>query len=284
MHDLTLENSIVLSGASLRSSAPAKLFGVPLEVLMSSGSGDGFLRLPAIVKDSIALIRAIGLETPGIFRKPPLSSTLRTLAQAYDRGQTLELADYGKHQAPFLAASLLRMFLGRLPQGMFGQRSVEATRRCGCRIPRGVLEGSPSADAEGDQPRDDDWEAVRWARERFIPAFHADISAPLSPSKPAHAGAIPSAHLLLSSVLNLLYDVSLRRRSTRMDARNLAICIAPVLVRTGDVQLDATMCKLPDVSSESEDGAAGSWTITAVLQLLIERQVVAPPPSSETDR
>ncbi|CAG8545146.1 12996_t:CDS:2 [Funneliformis caledonium] len=98
------------------------MFGVPLEVLMGSEGENG---LPRVVRDCVSYLRAEGLTVVGVFRRSPGSILLRQAKEAYDRGNPINLADYGVH----IAAVLLKMFFNDLPISIFPVQTYDTLRQ-----------------------------------------------------------------------------------------------------------------------------------------------------------
>ncbi|CAI2184668.1 12792_t:CDS:2 [Funneliformis geosporum] len=98
------------------------MFGVPLEVLMGSEGENG---LPRVVRDCVTYLRTEGLTVVGVFRRSPGSILLRQAKEAYDRGNPINLADYGVH----MAAVLLKMFFNDLPISIFPVQTYETLRQ-----------------------------------------------------------------------------------------------------------------------------------------------------------
>lgn len=68
-----------------------------------------------------------GLEEEGLFRRSPSSALLRQVREAYNRGQTVSLRNFGD---PHLAAVLIKKFLRDLPQPVFPERLYDTIRQC----------------------------------------------------------------------------------------------------------------------------------------------------------
>jgi Rho GTPase-activating protein 1 len=62
-------------------------------------------------------------------------------------------------------------------------------------------------------------------------------------------------------IAGLLYDVSLRAETNLMDARNLALVLAPTLIRGSNPMKDIEMC---GIASESS-------TVASVLEICISQ-------------
>ncbi|KAG6334840.1 hypothetical protein ID866_4245 [Astraeus odoratus] len=183
----------------------ASVFGVPLEELMGYDGEKG--SVPRVVKDSIQYIRECGLDEEGLFRRSPNSLVLKQVQQAYDRGQVVSL---GTFNDPHLAAVLLKKYLRDLPEPPFPETLYPIIRQC----------PTPSDDL-------DDMAAVTYIRETLLPQVK------------------PCMYILLSNILHLLHDVSLRTSTNRMNAHNLAVVICPNLVKGSNPMKDVTMCTVP---------------------------------------
>ncbi|KAF8973769.1 hypothetical protein BDZ97DRAFT_1900560 [Flammula alnicola] len=187
----------------------SSVFGVPLQDLMGySGEKGG---VPRVVKDAIQFLRDMGLQDEGLFRRSPSSSLLRAAQEAYDRGNVVSLENFAD---PHLAAVLLKKYLRDLPEPIFPESLYGIVIRCP--LPPGVSEDHESEMA-----------SVQFVRDVLLPEL------------------VPCAYILLSHVLHLLHDVSLRSDYNRMDATNLAIVICPNLVKGANAMRDVMMCSVP---------------------------------------
>ncbi|KAF0447231.1 Rho GTPase activation protein [Gigaspora margarita] len=111
-YNLKFEDRIKLPNSRNYDEDGHLMFGVPIEQLMGTEGENG---LPRVVKDCVTFIRSEGLETEGVFRRSPSSVLLRQAKEAYDRGNPVNLKDYGVH----VAAVLLKMFFNALPVPVF---------------------------------------------------------------------------------------------------------------------------------------------------------------------
>ncbi|KAF8157898.1 hypothetical protein B0H34DRAFT_789025 [Crassisporium funariophilum] len=180
-------------------------FGVPLEDLMGYNGEKG--SLPRVVRDSIQFLRDSGLTEEGLFRRSPSSVLLRAAQDAYDRGNVVSLETFGD---PHLAAVLLKKYLRDLPEPIFPESFYPIIRRC----PMPTNEPS-------------DMSCINYIRDTLLPEL------------------VPCAYILLSQVLHLLHDVSMRSGSNKMDAFNLAVVICPNLVKGANPMRDVMMCSVP---------------------------------------
>ncbi|CAG8545036.1 8158_t:CDS:2 [Acaulospora morrowiae] len=98
------------------------MFGISIEELMGSEGEHG---LPRVVKDCVTFIRSEGLDTEGVFRRSPSSILLRQAKEAYDRGNPVNLKDYGVH----VAAVLLKMFFNDQPIAVFPTGTYDALKQ-----------------------------------------------------------------------------------------------------------------------------------------------------------
>ncbi|PPR07768.1 hypothetical protein CVT24_003718 [Panaeolus cyanescens] len=243
--NLKFERKITLP-TPIRSS----IFGVPLEELMGFNGEKG--AIPRVVKDSIQFLRDTGLQDEGLFRRSPSSAMLRSAQEAYDRGNVVSLENFGD---PHIAAVLLKKYLRDLPEPIFPERVYPIIRRC----PWGVKNGETEHEAE--------FAAMQYIRDVLLPEL------------------IPCAYILLSHILHLLHDVSLRSSSNRMDATNLAIVICPNLVKGSNPMKDVMMCSVGPTAmtpymhsasgqlefSPTSGSAEGKTTLGQVITLCIRR-------------
>ncbi|KJA26142.1 hypothetical protein HYPSUDRAFT_133611 [Hypholoma sublateritium FD-334 SS-4] len=227
----------------------SSLFGVPLVDIMGYNGEKG--GIPRVVKDAIQYLReTAGLQEEGLFRRSPSSSLLRAAQEAYDRGNVVSLENFAD---PHLAAVLLKKYLRDLPEPIFPESMYGAIRQCP--LPSG-----------GCGVEENDMASIQFVREVLL----ADL--------------VPCAYILLSHVLHLLHEVSLRSDYNRMDATNLAIVICPNLVKSANPMRDVMMCAVPvsenNIPSQSspmpshsrllQDGG-GRTTLGMVISLCIRR-------------
>ncbi|PCH39832.1 RhoGAP-domain-containing protein [Wolfiporia cocos MD-104 SS10] len=219
----------------------ADLFGVPLEELMGFDGEKG--GLPRVVKDCIQYLRQTGLQEEGLFRRSPNSALLKQVQQAYDRGHVVSLETFADSH---LAAVLLKKYLRDLPAPLFPEHLYPLISRC------------PT-------PTDDpaDVSSVVYVRESILPEM-------------PHC-----SYILLSHILQLLHEVSLRSATNRMDAHNLAVVITPNLVSGSNPLRDVMMCAVPNGPSPLGSIGAqplsptapsmGKTTLGQVIKLCIQR-------------
>ncbi|KDR83028.1 hypothetical protein GALMADRAFT_238784 [Galerina marginata CBS 339.88] len=214
---------------SLPVPARSNIFGVPLEDIMGYDGEKG--GIPRVVRDAIQFLRDTGMQDDGLFRRSPSSALLRAVQEAYDRGNVVSLDTFAD---PHIAAVLIKKYLRDLPKPIFPESTYGVVRRCP--LPPGTI-------------RDDEAEmaSVHYVRDVLLPEL------------------VPCAYILLSHVLHLLHDVSLRSSFNRMDATNLAIVICPNLVKSSNPVRDVMMCSLPvpDMASPSQSQTTSAGTLAA---------------------
>ncbi|KAF8215209.1 Rho GTPase activation protein [Mycena galopus ATCC 62051] len=210
--NLKYESKIVLP---VTTRGDTHIFGVPLEDLMGFDGEKG--GIPRVVRDAIQFIRESGMEEEGLFRRSPQSVMLKAAQDAYDRGNVVSLDTFGD---PHLAAVLLKKYLRDLPHPIIPENLYPVVRRC----------PMPSSSADTTDPAnvDRDLASIAYVRDVLLPQLPLCV------------------YILLSHVLNLMHDVSLRAASNRMDAHNLAVVLCPNLVasKTNPMR-DVMMCSVP---------------------------------------
>ncbi|EJC98922.1 RhoGAP-domain-containing protein [Fomitiporia mediterranea MF3/22] len=224
----------------------SRMFGVSLEELMGFEGEKD--GLPRVVRDCIQYLQETGLEDEGLFRRSPNSVQLRHVQEAYNRGQTVSLQSFGD---PHLAAVLLKKFLRDLPEPVFPESLYDTIKRC------------PNS-----RDDHDDMSAVLFIRTTLLPELP------------------PCKLILLSNILLLLHEVSLRSEKNRMDAHNLAIVLTPNLVASGNPLKDVAICAVEGApeplsprsrSTETPFGVvegtkgAGRTTLGTIIRLCIQR-------------
>ncbi|KIY50664.1 Rho GTPase activation protein [Fistulina hepatica ATCC 64428] len=226
-----VENFKHESKVALPAPTRSNVFGVPLEELMGVNGEND--SIPRVVRDCIAYIRETALQEPGLFRRSPQSVMLRAAQDAYDRGNAISLESFGD---PHLAAVLLKKYLRDLPQPIFPERLYPTIRRC----------PPPTSDAS-------DIAAVSYLRDVLLLEL------------------LPCAHILLSHVLHLMHEVSLRSNVNLMDAHNLAIVLCPNLVKGDNAAKDVLMCAVPTTPPPPGPLSEGRTTLGMIIKLCIER-------------
>ncbi|KAL0572461.1 hypothetical protein V5O48_009501 [Marasmius crinis-equi] len=190
-------------------STPTQIFGIALEDLMGFEGEKG--GVPRVVKDAVAYIRESGgIQDEGIFRRSPSSAMLRSVMEAYDRGNVVSLDTFND---PHLAAVLLKKYLRDLPEPIFPENLYPVIRRC----PPPLKENSPIEDPNEGDP-------VAYVREVLLKELK------------------PCVYILLSVVLQILHETSLHSSANRMDAYNLAVVITPNLVKGSSPLRDVMIC------------------------------------------
>ncbi|KAH7322079.1 hypothetical protein B0J17DRAFT_723751 [Rhizoctonia solani] len=270
---------------TLPSTAPSSLtFGVPLEQLM--GPDGEASPVPRVIRDCVEYLRSEGplgpnLEVEGLFRRSPNVGLLRSVREAYDRGNQVTLAQY---HDPHIAAVLIKKFLRDLPEPIFSGSLYPVIARCPPSTGWGVdgLSGPPSSKklpngasspgfsngtangvngrghkrvgSEAEMATVGGWgegdACVEYIREVLLPALGWGCRV-----------------VLLGYIFHLLHDVSLRSSVNKMDAHNLALCIAPNLVRSNDPIRDVKMRHICHPGSSK----AGSTTLGDIVRVCIER-------------
>ncbi|KAF5311643.1 hypothetical protein D9611_009519 [Ephemerocybe angulata] len=176
-----------------------------------------------------------GLAEEGLFRRSPSSALLRAAQEAYDRGNVVSLETFGD---PHLAAVLLKKFLRDLPEPIFPESLYPTIRACPL----------PSNDPN-------DMNAVMYIRESLLPYL------------------TPCAYIVLSAILQLMHDVSLRGATNRMNDYNLAIVLTPNLVKGSNPIRDVSICAVagaPALANMSPN-QEGKTTLGTIIALCIRR-------------
>ncbi|KAF7308330.1 Rho GTPase-activating protein 8 [Mycena chlorophos] len=244
--NLKYESKITMP-VTTRGSGDAHVFGVPLEDLMGIDGEKG--GLPRVVRDAIQFVRESGMEEEGLFRRSPQSVLLRAAQDAYDRGNVVSLDTFGD---PHLAAVLLKKYLRDLPDPVFPESLYPIIRRCP--LPSSQPDSTNPATVERDLA------AISYIRDTLLPQL------PLC------------FYMLLSAILHLMHDVSLRAASNRMDAHNLAVVLSPNLVKGKNPARDVFMCAVPggpalfpSSPSAASPPSEGKTTLGTVIKLCITR-------------
>ncbi|KAF7364686.1 Rho GTPase-activating protein 8 [Mycena venus] len=260
--NLKYESKIMMP-VTTRGSDAHGIFGVPLEDLMGFDGEKG--GIPRVVRDAIQFIRESGMEEEGLFRRSPQSVMLKAAQDAYDRGNVVSLDTFGD---PHLAAVLLKKYLRDLPEPLIPESLYPVVRRC-------PMPSPSSADPTDPATVERDLASIAYIRDVLLPQLPLCV------------------YILLSHVLHLMHDVSLRAASNRMDAHNLAVVLCPNLVasKTNPAR-DVMMCAVPggpalftprsapsnpaspasNASASSNGNAAeGKTTLGTVVKLCIQR-------------
>ncbi|KAF8312119.1 Rho GTPase activation protein [Clavulina sp. PMI_390] len=223
---------------------PSQMFGVSLDQLMGpDGLSSG---IPRAVKDCAEDIRARGLEVEGLFRRSPSSTMLKHAGEAYNRGHPVSLSYFDD---PNISAVLLKKFFRDLPQPIFSESMYPLIQACPL----------PTTDAS-------DRSCVDYIRNTIIPMVDSTS---------------PPALIVLSYVIHLLHDVSLRSSINKMDATNLALVFTPNLVAGSNIIRDTQMASIPTVAMQTASlvnpsgplsgGRAKMMTLGIMMKVCIEQ-------------
>ncbi|XP_063773096.1 protein FAM13A-like isoform X1 [Pseudophryne corroboree] len=161
-----------------------KVFGVPLAELEKDGlMMDG---VPAVVWSMVEYLRSEGISYEGIFRVNGNVRLVNELREKYDRSEPVTLPEQGNVPA---AASLLKLFLREIPDGLISAAAVTQLMQC-------------YQENEGDTPPERSWMEV--------------------------INELPEAHYrLLNYICHFLAQVAAHSADNKMDANNLAIVFGP---------------------------------------------------------
>ncbi|KAK9767849.1 hypothetical protein K7432_002031 [Basidiobolus ranarum] len=122
--NLQFESQIVIPSSHDKGPYTAQAFGVPLVTLMGE---DGELGVPQFLCECVEFIRVHGIDVEGIFRRSPSSRSLKEAKEMYNRGNSVDLNEYGVH----IAAVLLKMFFRELPTPAFPAEIYDVIRKLG---------------------------------------------------------------------------------------------------------------------------------------------------------
>jgi Rho GTPase-activating protein 1 len=100
LHDRKIQDQITVPRH------PTPVYGLPLHI-----SQEGTFIAPQVWSDLMNYLRAVAPQTKRIFRPTDSPDLLCILRDCFDRGQLIDLDDYG----PYLAASALKLYLYQLP-------------------------------------------------------------------------------------------------------------------------------------------------------------------------
>ncbi|KAI7965863.1 hypothetical protein MJO29_001611 [Puccinia striiformis f. sp. tritici] len=217
-YNLTIEQSIIVPPSSRQ----PPVFQVSLEQLMGSDGLDG---IPQVIQDCANCIRSSGMKFEGLFRRPPSLTTTQIIRDAYDRRQPVKMEDYS--DGPFLAASLIKLFLRELPEPIFSADFYPIFRACPSIINQPIIFKSHHSD----QLHTNNLTVLQYVQDHVLKNLKSK-----------------AAHILLDYVLKLCHDLALHSEHNKMDSHNLATCLAPTMIRSSDLLSDALMCKLPSPS------------------------------------
>ncbi|KAI9025289.1 Rho GTPase activation protein [Phycomyces nitens] len=101
---------------------PSLAFGRTLEDLArieGNDKPDGFV--PRVVRELVEHLRIHGIDKEGLFRKSPSSKELRTIKDAFNRGESVDLGQCGVE----VSASLLKVFIRELPEPLISIETVQ---------------------------------------------------------------------------------------------------------------------------------------------------------------
>ncbi|KAA1098231.1 hypothetical protein PGT21_031188 [Puccinia graminis f. sp. tritici] len=244
-YDLTIEPSIVVPPSSRK----PPVFKVSLEELMGLDGQDG---IPQVIQDCANCIRSSAMKCEGLFRRPPSLTTTQIIRDAYDRRQPVKMEDYS--DGPFLAASLIKLFLRELPEPIFSDDFYPLFRAC------------PSIFAQPIIISHQDQSSLNTHNQAVLEYLQEHVLKSLKPK---------SAYILFDYVLKLCHDLALQSEHNKMDSHNLATCLAPTMIRSSDLISDAMMCKLPSPSSMRDSPDLGNQdtneptSFTSILKFMI---------------
>ncbi|KAJ2401709.1 hypothetical protein GGI23_001212 [Coemansia sp. RSA 2559] len=216
----------------------SQAFGVALDKLVSSDGGTVARMLPRPLLECISYIRREGLDTEGLFRRSPPSTSLRAAKESYNRGQAVDLELSG---GVHVAAVLLKLFYRELPDAVFGG---------GYAVVRGLPVSSKASKASDEEAEEDSQvvaEQMDAVRARYV--------------KEEVLGALSKEYRrILCCTFALLSVVAQREAATKMTAYNLAVVWAPNLARSEDPVEDVAMC----------GSGPGAATVGAVVQIMVQ--------------
>ncbi|KAI8376306.1 Rho GTPase activation protein [Radiomyces spectabilis] len=176
---------------------PSVAFGRSLEDLAqlegyTAHPSDDDPFIPEFVRRIIQHLKASGLRQEGLFRIPPSASELQQVKQAFNRGETVDLANYDIH----LSAALLKVFLRELPEPLLSADLADK------------LEDLTDMDS---YPQE------------LLKRVHSQVMEDCS--KRAHVVGF------LQYLFKFLNEVVQHSNRNLMTARNLAIVFAPTIIR-----------------------------------------------------
>ncbi|KAI9624447.1 hypothetical protein H4Q26_016848 [Puccinia striiformis f. sp. tritici PST-130] len=159
------------------------VFQVSLEQLMGSDGLDG---IPQVIQDCANCIRSSGMKFEGLFRRPPSLTTTQIIRDAYDRRQPVKMEDYS--DGPFLAASLIKLFLRELPEPIFSAEFYPIFRACPSIINQPII----SKSHHSDQLHTNNLTVLQYVQDHVLKNLKSK-----------------AAHILLDYVLKLCHDLAL---------------------------------------------------------------------------
>lgn len=146
--------------------------------------------------------------------------------------------------SPYLAASLLKLFLRSLPIPIFPTTHFHLIRSCPLPSDSPILPSSSSATRP----------AVDYIRTHVLPSL----------SRPTL--------LLLQRIVALLHEVSLHKDVNLMDSNNLVICLGPGFVGgLGIAKAELEMCRVPrTIARSATERRKETNTVGGMLKVMIE--------------
>lgn len=158
--------------------------------------------LPQVLTDTARYLRSQCLHVEGLFRVTPSQALLDVVREAYDRKQYIKWDEWGPH----MAAALIKLYYRSLPEPL---------------IPVTFYQDLLSLEEAGV----DDEKAFLKVKDLL------EDGLPKS-----------SRVLLLRHLLPLLALVAHNSAINKMNPKNLAVCIAPSLLKSDDMMADAKAC------------------------------------------
>ncbi|KAA8910695.1 hypothetical protein FN846DRAFT_888236 [Sphaerosporella brunnea] len=208
LYDRKLGNELILPGFP-----KAPVFGNPPFQNPSNPAriGDSY-PLPVVLVDTSNYIRRHCLNVEGIFRVPPSQALLEVARQCYDRHTSLQWDEWGPHTA----AGLIKLYYRSLPEPMIPVECYEQMQSL----------VATETDPERAMPE----EELKEVRFEVVRALLTNEVTTL----PVH-----SRILFLRHLLPLLSEVAAHGKNNKMNATNLAVCVAASLARSNDMVADA---------------------------------------------
>ncbi|GAA5967542.1 hypothetical protein JCM3765_007387 [Sporobolomyces pararoseus] len=218
------------------------VFDTSLQLLCSSNDD----RLPPILEDCLEVLQSQDPTSLGIFRRSPSASTVKILEQAYSRHHPVSLSTYP--DAPYLAASLLKLFLRSLPDPI---------------LPRDISKVSENCPLPPASPP----ESISYIQTNVLPLLE---------TRKAEMN-------VLKRIVKVLHEISKKSEENLMTSSNLVICLAPALIGglvggtaeeiktirvPGMVDMSGTVKGVPSSQSSNK----GTNTVGGVLKIMIEKQ------------
>ncbi|RPA97916.1 RhoGAP-domain-containing protein [Choiromyces venosus 120613-1] len=201
--------------------------------------------LPQVLVDTARYLRSKCLSVEGLFRVTPSQALLHVVREAYDRKQYIKWDEWGPH----IAAALVKLYYRSLPQPL---------------IPVKFYQDLLSLEEAG----------------------VSDEKAFLKVKDLLQEDGLPKSSrvLLLRHLFPLLALVAQNSAVNKMNPNNLAVCVAPSLLKSDDMMADAKACnglrtfiqiaverveelapELPNRGSPVRSGSGSGSSITRVL-------------------